>query len=140
MPSRERAMRGQRGDVGPGEHDAARVRRDVAGDQVEHRRFAGAVRPDDAERLTLLDREGEVIGRLERAVGFRDSVELEQNGHVRRSVLDRLERAVERDVRCRLVVDDVEIVFEFLARLPLAADQRRRAHVRDRVLRRRPSR
>ena len=61
MPSRERAMRRHRRDVGAGEDDAARVGRDVAGDEVEHGRFAGAVRADDGERLTLLDREGEVV-------------------------------------------------------------------------------
>ena len=51
----------------------------------------------------------------------------------RSGILDRLERAVERDVRRRLVVDDVQVVLELLALLPLPADQRRRAHVRHRI-------
>src|SRR5262249_42464735 len=46
---------------------------------------------------------------------------------------DDFERAVERDFGRRLIEDDVQIVFELGARFPLAADQRCRAHVLDRV-------
>ena len=37
------------GDVDAVEHDRAGIRREHAVDQVEQRRFAGAVRPDQAE-------------------------------------------------------------------------------------------
>src|SRR5262249_46285437 len=49
-------------------------------------------------------------------------------------VRDRLERAIEWDFGRALVVDDVKIVLELLAGLPLTADQRRSANVRHRVL------
>ena len=44
-----------RGDVDAVERDAAAVGADGAGDQVEQRGLAGAVRADDAERLALRD-------------------------------------------------------------------------------------
>ena len=64
-----------------GKADMAAVVRHVAGDEIEHGRFAGAVRPDHGERLTLLDREGEAVRSPQRAIGLRDAVELEQNCH-----------------------------------------------------------
>src|SRR6185312_5396470 len=51
-----------------------------------------------------------------------------------RSIFDGVKLAVERDLRRRLVEDDVEIVFEFGPVLPLPADQRRGADILDRVL------
>jgi len=42
----------------------------------------------------------------------------------------RLERAIQRNIRRRLIEDDVQIVFELAALLPLAADEGRRAGVR----------
>ena len=44
----------QRRDVRSVEDDPAGIRRQAAGDQVEQRRLAGAVRPDHAERFALV--------------------------------------------------------------------------------------
>ena len=60
MPSRQRAARRQPVTSRPLKRIAARASaRDRAGDQVEQRRLAGAVRPDDAERLALVERQVE---------------------------------------------------------------------------------
>ncbi len=48
-------------------------------------------------------------------------------------VLDRLECAIERDLRGGFVEHHVQVVFELLAFLPLSADERRRANVRNRI-------
>ena len=56
MPARQRWCGGSRGDVAAVEADLAGIGREAAGDQVEQRRLAGAVRPDDAERLARRDR------------------------------------------------------------------------------------
>ena len=47
----------------------------VAGDQVEQRRLAGAVRPDDAERLALGQLEGHRVGDLQSAEALGDVFE-----------------------------------------------------------------
>src|SRR5262249_39473178 len=51
------AHRRERGDIAAFVHDAAGVGRDRAGHDAEQRGLAGAVRPDDAERLALAERE-----------------------------------------------------------------------------------
>ena len=53
--------------------------RDVAGNQVEHRGLAGAVRTDDAERLAVPDREVDRVYGLERAVSL-DTLSSSQKG------------------------------------------------------------
>src|ERR1700734_3092903 len=53
----------------------------------------------------------------------------------RSGILNRLERAVDRNVRRRLIGYDFQIVLELLALLPLPADERGDAHIRDRVQR-----
>ena len=50
MPARRARLRRGRGDVLSREADHAGIRRQRAGDQVEQRDFAGAVRADDAKR------------------------------------------------------------------------------------------
>ena len=55
MPAMQRRA-AARGDVGAVEADCAGIGRDAAGDQVEQRGLAGAVRPDDSERLARRDR------------------------------------------------------------------------------------
>ena len=49
-------------DIGAIEHHATGVGRNGAGHDAEQRGLAGAVRPDDAERLTFTEREIEPIG------------------------------------------------------------------------------
>ena len=47
-------------------------------DQVEQRRLAGAVRPEDAQRLAFRHRQRDVVGDLERAVGLAHAMKREQ--------------------------------------------------------------
>ena len=54
--------------VGPG----------LAGDDVHHRRLAGAVRADDGAQLARLDDERQVVERLKPSKLTRDAVEVEQ--------------------------------------------------------------
>jgi len=54
-------------DVAAVEPDGAAVRPDEPGDQVEQRRFAGAVRSDDAQRLARCDVEADAVDSLQRA-------------------------------------------------------------------------
>ena len=49
------------GDRLPGKHDLASGRLERAGDQIVERALAGAVRPDQAEKLALGDIEADVI-------------------------------------------------------------------------------
>ena len=56
-------MARQRGNVAIAQRDAARARLEHAGDDVEHRGLARAVRPDDREHLALLDRKAEIADR-----------------------------------------------------------------------------
>ena len=51
------AMRGRPGDLASVERDRPGSRRERAGEQVEERRFPGAVRPDDRMQRARLDRE-----------------------------------------------------------------------------------
>ena len=52
-----------------------------AGDQVEERRLAGAVRPDHADDLALVDVQVEVVDHLQAAERHRDPRQLEQPAH-----------------------------------------------------------
>ena len=62
------------GDVAPLEHDAAGGRRDLAGQHLEEGRLAGAVGPDDAAQLALVD------GEIDVAVGDEAAIALGQAG------------------------------------------------------------
>ena len=70
----------QAGDVVAVEEDPAGVERLEAGDQVEQRRLAGAVRTDDAEDLALVDVEGDVGVGGQAAVALGDAFDVEQDG------------------------------------------------------------
>ena len=54
------------------ESNVAVLRVIEAVDDVEHRRLAGAIRPDDRTDLAFLDIEGNVADRLHSAKGQRD--------------------------------------------------------------------
>ena len=59
------------------EERGARVGPRLAGDHVHHRRLAGAVGADDAAQLAGVDRERQVVERLEAVEADRDVVEVE---------------------------------------------------------------
>ena len=62
----------------PLEDDLAAVRRVDAGDQVEERRLAGAVRPDDADDLTFVHDEVEAVDAGQAAERLGQARHLEQ--------------------------------------------------------------
>ena len=63
------------------EPDVAGVGLVDAGDEVEERRLAGAVRPDHADDLALVDVQVELVDAREPAEALRDALELEQRRH-----------------------------------------------------------
>ena len=65
------------GDVLAEEAHAARGRREVAGDDVEQRRLAGAIGPDHRPPLARRHRERDVLDGAQRAECPRDALELE---------------------------------------------------------------
>src|SRR5262249_48687314 len=68
-------------DVPAAEQDAAGVGFDRPGHDAEQRGLAGAVWPDDAERLALREREVERIGDHDGAEAFRDFIEGKDGAH-----------------------------------------------------------
>jgi hypothetical protein len=60
------------------DEDRAGVGLGLAGDHVLQRRFAGAVRPDDAAKLALVEHQREVVQRLEAVEADADAVDTEQ--------------------------------------------------------------
>ena len=75
------AVRRMAGDVGAVKNHPPGIRREDAVDQVEHGRFSGAVRPDEAEDLTLADGEAQIAHRLEPAEAHVQAVDLEKRAH-----------------------------------------------------------
>src|SRR5690606_34504890 len=69
-------------DVLAGDHDVARVGDDVASEDLERRRLAGAVRAEKADDLALVDLEAHVVHRERRAVAFEDMTDLDHR-HLR---------------------------------------------------------
>ena len=61
--------------------DGAGVALQVAGNQVEQRRFTGAVRPDDEPPLARLNFERDVVGRRQAAERFLEPADLQRRGH-----------------------------------------------------------
>src|SRR6185369_7792621 len=61
---------GEARDLGAEERDRAGVPRKVAGQQIEERRLARAVRPDDQAPLARLDRERDIGDRRQAAEGL----------------------------------------------------------------------
>src|SRR5262245_35442921 len=66
-------------DVGAVEADFPAVGVEIAGDQIEERGLAGAVGPDDADCLAARDAEIDGVGRLDRAEGSGEAVDLEEH-------------------------------------------------------------
>jgi hypothetical protein len=64
------------GDVDAVENNLAGIGREHAVDQIEQRRFAGAVRPDQAENFARLDDEAQILHRLQAAEVLADTIEL----------------------------------------------------------------
>ncbi|MNN93614.1 hypothetical protein D3C81_2120990 [compost metagenome] len=58
------------------------VGRHAAGDQVEQRALAGAIGPDDAQRLTRRQGQAEIVGHLHRAVALVHLLQYEELLHV----------------------------------------------------------
>ena len=71
-------MRLEADDRPPLEQDLARVGAVDAGDQVEERRLARAVRPDHADDLALVHMEVELRDDAEAAEGERDRTQLQE--------------------------------------------------------------
>ena len=68
-------------DVGAVEADAAGVGRHRAGGDAEQRGLAGAVRPDDAERLAVFEREIDAVGHHHGAETLRYVLQREDGRH-----------------------------------------------------------
>src|SRR5580692_6855231 len=64
-----------------GERDPALARLVEAGDAVEHRGLAGAVRPDDGGDVAAVRREGQVVHRDEAAESHGEVLEAQQHAH-----------------------------------------------------------
>ena len=143
----------------PSKSIRAGVGAEVAGDQVEQRRLAGAVRADDAERLAA--RHGR-RSRHPRPSGRRSDFETLSSSRIIRAIPPPTRNGggggrrpgarvsaigsilpAGRDLRRGLVVDDDEIEAAVVLLPPLAADERRLADVlrgEGRQARRRPRR
>ena len=81
-------MRRQTGDVRPVQGDCSRIRPKLAADDIEQRRFARAVRPDERMTLARLKRQVHVVDGLEAAEVPGDAFEHEAGGrrfHYRRA-------------------------------------------------------
>jgi hypothetical protein len=76
-------VRAQPGGVAPVEPHAAGVGKGEAGDQVEQRRLAGAVRPDDAHQLARAHREGDVAISHDATEALGEARDLEQRRWMR---------------------------------------------------------
>ncbi len=68
-------------DVLAGEQHAAGVGRDGAGGDTEQRGLAGAIRPDDAERLAVAQREVDSVRNHHGPEPLRDVVQRKDRGH-----------------------------------------------------------
>ena len=85
-------MRRQLGNVLAAEHHAADLRFQRAGNAVDQRRLAGAVRPDQAEPFSFPDIDADIVERGEAAEGFGQGFDLQQ-GRFRQLVMACLPRA-----------------------------------------------
>ena len=115
-------VRAQRVDRVAIERDAALVHVEEAGQAVEERRLAGAVRPDDARDRAFLEFEVELADGGQAAEPLGDLVGLQQGGHRGASGSE--------SMRCRVLVHR--------GRRPSAAPPRRPRRPRPRPPRRRP--
>ena len=71
----------QAGDIAAVQEDAAGVGRLEAGDQIEQRRFAGAVGTNDADDLALVHIEGDVSVGGQAAVALRQALNVKEQAH-----------------------------------------------------------
>src|SRR4029077_2293229 len=69
------------GDVRAAKRDRSGLRRVDAVDQIEQRRLAGAVRPDQAQNFSLAEHEAEIVHGLQAAEALADVVELKDRRH-----------------------------------------------------------
>jgi hypothetical protein len=74
-------MGGLPGDIGPVEADRAPIGSEVARDEVQERCLARAVRPHDAEGLTLGNVEREVLDDVDASEPLGDADDFEQGRH-----------------------------------------------------------
>ena len=74
MPRRQIASAGRPWTGFAGEHDRARIRRHCAGDHVEQRRLAGAVRADDGEDRARRHRKADPVDRDQAAEALADGL------------------------------------------------------------------
>ena len=79
-PSRRPLMRRQTGDVRPVQGDVSRRRPKLAADDIEQRRLARAVRPDERMALARLKRQVHVVDGFEAAEMSGDALEHEAGG------------------------------------------------------------
>ena len=79
MPATQRLCALRRVMSLPVEQDLAAIGGQIAGDQIEQRRLARAVRPDDAHRLAGSHAKIDAVGRLERAERLAEAPGLEQH-------------------------------------------------------------
>jgi hypothetical protein len=70
--------RGRAGEVDATDLDAARIRPVLAGDEVEQRGLAGAVRADHADEFAVLDRQVDRIDGGQPAESAREAADLKQ--------------------------------------------------------------
>ena len=147
-PHARQAARHRRrvGHLAADESDAAGIDGNIAGDQIEQRRLARAVRPDNAKRLAFAQRQSSPPRRpsarrsscrrlFERQDRHRwpHSSQRSMAGPARAKrrprlvslSRDRLPSCRRRNVRRRLVVGDDQIVAATVLQPPLAADERR---------------
>ena len=75
------AVRRLAGDVDAAKYDLPGIRLEHAVDQIEQRRLAGAVRPDEAENFALFDGEAQIVHGLQPAEAPADAVEFEDRRH-----------------------------------------------------------
>ena len=69
------------GDVALLEEDPTLVGPIDAGDEIEQRSLAGAVRPDDAQRFAFVQRDAEVVDDLHTAEGLLEAAGFKHHGH-----------------------------------------------------------
>ena len=72
------AMRAQAGHVGAAQHDASAADAGDTGDQVEQRRLAGAVRPDQGVDAALRHRHVDIVDRDQSRIAAGDAGQLEK--------------------------------------------------------------
>ena len=89
------------GDILPVKNDASGVGPQIAGDEVDEGRLAGAVIADEAELFAAPRHDRDILGGDDRAERFLQSAGLEQRAHSPPSAVTRAGAALPRRGRCR---------------------------------------